>query len=72
MATDPAPKLRRITVRAVRVPMREPHQTASGAVAESPLVLTDACCASRRRRIGSSMPTGGIRSWRSRLPSRMA
>jgi len=26
----------------VRVPMREPHQTASGAVAESPLVLTDA------------------------------
>ena len=29
-------------MRAVRVPMREPHQTASGAVAESPLVLTDA------------------------------
>ena len=42
MATDSAPKLRRLTVRAVRVPMREPHQTASGAVAESPLVLTDA------------------------------
>ena len=41
-ANDPAPKLRRLTVRAVRVPMREPHQTASGAVAESPLVLTDA------------------------------
>ena len=42
MRTDPAPKVRRLTVRAVRVPMREPHQTASGAVAESPLVLTDA------------------------------
>ncbi len=42
MATDPAPRLRSLTVRAVRVPMREPHQTASGAVAESPLVLTDA------------------------------
>src|SRR5262245_33074526 len=28
-------------VRAVRGPMTEPHQTASGAVAESPLVLTD-------------------------------
>ena len=36
------PKLRELRVRAVRVPMREPHQTASGAVAESPLVLTDA------------------------------
>ena len=42
MATGSAPKLRRLSVRAVRVPMREPHQTASGAVAESPLVLTDA------------------------------
>ena len=42
MTTDAAPKLRSLTVRAVRVPMREPHQTASGAVAESPLVLTDA------------------------------
>jgi mandelate racemase len=31
-----------LRVRAVRVPMAEPHQTASGAVAESPLVLTDA------------------------------
>jgi mandelate racemase len=42
LTTDPAPKLRRFTVRAVRVPMPEPHHTASGAVAESPLVLTDA------------------------------
>jgi len=38
----PAPRLAELRVRAVRVPMREPHQTASGAVAESPLVLTDA------------------------------
>ncbi len=42
MAARAAPKLMELRVRAVRVPMREPHQTASGAVAESPLVLTDA------------------------------
>lgn len=30
-----------LRVRAVRVPMEQPHQTASGAVSESPLVLTD-------------------------------
>ena len=30
-----------LRVRAVRAPMREPHRTASGVVAESPLVLTD-------------------------------
>jgi mandelate racemase len=41
MATD-APKLRELRVRAVRVPMPEPHRTASGVVAQSPLVLTDA------------------------------
>ena len=41
-AKNPAPTLRELRVRAVRVPMKEPHQTASGAVAESPLVLTDA------------------------------
>ncbi|MEO8753726.1 MAG: enolase C-terminal domain-like protein [Casimicrobiaceae bacterium] len=35
------PKIARFNVRAVRVPMRPPHQTASGTVAESPLVLTD-------------------------------
>ncbi|MEM7564220.1 MAG: mandelate racemase, partial [Pseudomonadota bacterium] len=28
-------------VRAVRVPMAEPHRTAGGVVSESPLVLTD-------------------------------
>ena len=35
------PKIDRFVVRAIRLPMREPHQTASGVVAESPLVLTD-------------------------------
>jgi len=34
------PRIRGFQVRAVRVPM-EPHRTASGAVTESPLVLTD-------------------------------
>ncbi len=34
--------LKALRVRAVRVPMQHPHQTASGTVAESPLVLTDA------------------------------
>ena len=32
--------IRELRVRAVRVPMPEPHRTASGVVAESPLVLT--------------------------------
>jgi mandelate racemase len=36
------PKVTGLRVRAVRVPMRPPHQTASGALVESPLVLTDA------------------------------
>lgn len=38
------PKIDRLTVRAVRVPMTEAHQTAGGAVTESPLVLTDIHC----------------------------
>lgn len=38
------PKIDRLTVRAVRVPMAEAHQTAGGAVTESPLVLTDIHC----------------------------
>lgn len=42
MAQALAPKLRGLRVRAVRVPMHPPHQTASGVVSESPLVLTDA------------------------------
>ena len=35
------PKIATLRVRALRVPMPEPHQTASGTVSESPLVLTD-------------------------------
>ncbi|MBK7662938.1 MAG: mandelate racemase [Sterolibacteriaceae bacterium] len=36
------PALQALRVRTVRVPMQHPHQTASGIVSESPLVLTDA------------------------------
>lgn len=36
--------VRELRVRAVRVPMPAPHRTASGVVAESPLVLTDLDC----------------------------
>ena len=35
------PRIKALRVRAVRVPMPEPHSTASGVVSESPLVLTD-------------------------------
>jgi mandelate racemase len=35
------PTVKEIRVRTVRVPMEEPHRTASGVVTESPLVLTD-------------------------------
>ena len=35
-------KIRELRVRTVRVPMREPHRTASGTVEDSPLVLADA------------------------------
>lgn len=39
---NPAPlKIRELRVRAVRVPMAEPHRTASGTITELPLVLTD-------------------------------
>ena len=38
---NPAPRIRELRVRAVRVPMQPPHRTASGIVSESPLVLTD-------------------------------
>ena len=34
-------KIRELRVRAVRVPMAQPHRTASGTVSESPPVLTD-------------------------------
>lgn len=36
-----APKIAGLTVRALRVPMPEPHRTASGVITESPLVLAD-------------------------------
>ncbi len=42
MAQEPMPTLEALRVRTVRVPMQHPHQTASGVVSESPLVLTDA------------------------------
>lgn len=38
---DSSPTIREFRVRAVRVPMTEPHRTASGVITESPLVLTD-------------------------------
>jgi mandelate racemase len=41
MSRDSTPKVEAIRVRAVRVPMTEPHRTASGVVGESPLVLVD-------------------------------
>ena len=41
MPIDSSPKIQKFRVRAVRVPMTEPHQTASGVITESPLVLTD-------------------------------
>jgi len=41
MSRDSGPTIRGFRVRAVRVPMTEPHQTASGVITESPLVLTD-------------------------------
>ncbi len=41
MDKTPGSKVREFRVRGVRVPMEQPHQTASGTVSESPLVLTD-------------------------------
>jgi mandelate racemase len=38
------PTIKSLKVRAVRVPMAQPHRTASGVVSESPLVLTDVLC----------------------------
>jgi mandelate racemase len=38
---DDSPTIRELRVRAVRVPMAEPHRTASGTIVESPLVLVD-------------------------------
>ncbi|MGW8285944.1 MAG: enolase C-terminal domain-like protein [Candidatus Deferrimicrobiaceae bacterium] len=41
MSRDSSPTIQGFRVRGVRVPMAEPHQTASGVITESPLVLTD-------------------------------
>jgi mandelate racemase len=41
MPINSLPIIQEFRVRAVRVPMEEPHQTASGVITESPLVLTD-------------------------------
>jgi len=41
MKKNSSPIIQGFKVRAVRVPMTEPHQTASGVITESPLVLTD-------------------------------
>jgi mandelate racemase len=41
MRKDSSPTIQGFKVRAVRVPMTEPHQTASGVITESPMVLTD-------------------------------
>lgn len=41
MPRDSSPTIQEFRVRAVRVPMTEPHRTATGVITESPLVLTD-------------------------------
>jgi mandelate racemase len=41
MQTKTIPTISAVKVRAVRVPMAEPHRTAGGVITESPLVLTD-------------------------------
>ena len=41
MPSHSSPTIQEFRVRAVRVPLPEPHRTASGVVAESPLVLLD-------------------------------
>jgi mandelate racemase len=39
--SQPLVNIRELRVRAVKVPLAQPHRTASGTIAESPLVLTD-------------------------------
>ena len=41
MSRDSRPTIKSLRVRAVRVPMAEPHLTAGGSITESPLILTD-------------------------------
>ena len=42
MTSTSAVTIRELRARAVRVPMPDPHRTASGTITESPLVLVDA------------------------------
>ena len=41
MPHNELPRIKAFKVRALRVPMAEPHKTASGEITESPLVLLD-------------------------------
>ena len=41
MTNHSIPTIQGFRVREVRVPLPEPHRTASGVITESPLVLTD-------------------------------
>jgi hypothetical protein len=51
-----ADTIRSIRVRAVKVPMAEPHRTASGVITESPLVLVDLERRAAAWATGSSSP----------------
>jgi hypothetical protein len=53
-----APKLKSLRVCAVRVPMQHSHRTASGVVAESPLVLTDAIIDDGMANVNGATGTG--------------
>ena len=43
MPRNSSPTIKEFKVRAVRVPMTEPHRTASGVITESPLVSDGHC-----------------------------
>jgi mandelate racemase len=53
MSREPSVTVKALRVREVRVPMVEPHRTASGVITESPLVLTDVLTSARA--VGHSM-----------------
>ena len=58
MAQTLAPKLKSLRVRGLRVPMQHLHPTASGGVAESPLVLTDAIINDGMTNVNGATGTG--------------
>ena len=60
MLTQAAMKIRELRVRAVKVPMVEPHRTASGTITESPLVLTDVLT-------DAGVVQSSLREWRRRF-----